>query len=399
MTTAGELEAVLRDHEAALEAIERNLVELEMDPSATLVRATTFAGATAERLGAPIERLGELWQHAALYRTAVTEARRVADGQGWLRGGRLDELDALLNDRSIVIDAEVVPILARSLTGADRVEQRVSLGELLDAMHATFDDVRLAVAAIDAAWTRLRRGHEDIAAELARLRAEAPAGVRPRVDRLAEHAADLQRDGLTDPLAARARLDRLEANVDAESRLLAEWHRDRRDALERLTALRHAATTVTSQIDEADRLASRCRERIAGAADLTVSPPARNDVADVVSALDRADAMAADGDWSDCRRELARLEPRCRDLGRLAADAIAANGAPLAERDELRGLLDAALAKARSRMVPEGPVADLGSRAHDALHTAPCDLTRARLLVYEFLDGLRAVATTDEGGH
>jgi hypothetical protein len=61
---------------------------------------------------------------------------------------------------------------------------------------------------------------------------------------------------------------------------------------------------------------------------------------------------------------------------------VAANRAPLEERNELRGRLDAYRAMAHARGLIEDPVACARyDEAHDALYTAPANLTDADALV------------------
>ncbi|HEV8296604.1 MAG TPA: hypothetical protein VGQ20_04905, partial [Acidimicrobiales bacterium] len=71
------------------------------------------------------------------------------------------------------------------------------------------------------------------------------------------------------------------------------------------------------------------------------------------------------------------------------------NRAPLARRDELRGLLASYRAKAGDVGVAEDPrIAALTRAAHQQLHTAPTDLARAEQLIAELAVALRRPGAT-----
>jgi hypothetical protein len=71
--------------------------------------------------------------------------------------------------------------------------------------------------------------------------------------------------------------------------------------------------------------------------------------------------------------------------------AAARNAALLAERNELRGRLDAYRAKALRRGLGEsGDLWSLADAARDVLYTAPCDLAAARAAVNAYQDALTA---------
>src|SRR5947209_1810462 len=74
-----------------------------------------------------------------------------------------------------------------------------------------------------------------------------------------------------------------------------------------------------------------------------------------------------------------------------AKRVVDANAAPVAHRNELRGLLDAFRAKAGARGLDEDPDLDrLYAAAKDALYTAPCDLPAAESMVREYVKAVNA---------
>ena len=85
----------------------------------------------------------------------------------------------------------------------------------------------------------------------------------------------------------------------------------------------------------------------------------------------------------------AAADTRLADARRVAT----ANAAPLARRNELRGLLDAYRAKAvASGGDEDGHLARLHAAAEDVLFTAPCDLAAAENLVQDYVGAVNAMA-------
>jgi hypothetical protein len=111
-----------------------------------------------------------------------------------------------------------------------------------------------------------------------------------------------------------------------------------------------------------------------------------------VDALEPFDAEAVAGlPWPAARD---RLRERDTRLGRVAAafDEVERRFAgPLARRDELRGLLQAYRGKAAANRLGEDPVLEPQYRAAaDVLWSAPCDLTRADVLVAAYQHAVNA---------
>jgi hypothetical protein len=127
------------------------------------------------------------------------------------------------------------------------------------------------------------------------------------------------------------------------------------------------------------------RAKIAGAA---VAAPAGLP-ADLAAELDGATALVRSAAWREADAALERWTERATQARDAARRSAAANRAPIALRDELRGRLDAYRAKSRSLRRLEDPVlAALHDRARRALHTAPTDLDAAAALVRRYQQSL-----------
>ncbi len=103
--------------------------------------------------------------------------------------------------------------------------------------------------------------------------------------------------------------------------------------------------------------------------------------------------MAAQGDWRAAASALVQWTTRCREAKSRADQALVANRAPMAVRNELRGRLDAYQAKAyRTGRLEDPAAAALHARAHTVLFTAPTNLDEAEQLVRHYQQVVSAPA-------
>ena len=161
------------------------------------------------------------------------------------------------------------------------------------------------------------------------------------------------------------------------ARLNAELHREYEELVTRCVA-------VTA-------LAERCRSRIAHAPKLAVpsvtvigTPPA------VVTEI------RAPNDWAAARSTLDQYAARLHRVKAAVDQAETAFAAPLAARDDLRGLLGAyATRAARNGLAEDARLTERYRPAHDALWQAPCDVDAAAPLVEEYLRAVRRAVGAD----
>lgn len=393
------LDKVLAYHEAALASVELNLIDLENDPTYALVRAAAFRGVTAERVDQALRGLAEIWQQASIYRKAVTAARSQREGLGMFPANRMAALDYTLRGKSILLTASDVPVLQRSLTGRARNQREISLEDLLAQMTATFATGRDAVAAVEAAWSgllprwsKLRERADRTLAQADGLGLEHDASivhVRSLLGSVGDHFN-------TDPLGVSLQVDILEEALAPLERRVAALSTQRATLQVRLRAAHDNLQTLRATIAEGAHARRKTLDLIscepAGLRDPLDARGLDHPPNGLAAWLRRLVELTHEGQWDDCSAGLDHWEKMLDIWERAAADILAANRAPLAQRDELRGLLEAASAKASHVGFAEEPV--LSRLAHDArglLYQAPCDITRAAALVNEYVQRSRAV--------
>jgi hypothetical protein len=180
---------------------------------------------------------------------------------------------------------------------------------------------------------------------------------------------------------ARAKVRAAQQQAQAEREAEASQQRELREAADRLAAdLRSAGEQV---------VALKRREQAA-----------RSLVRRCVEQIDRAPRFAVPevdvlGPVPAGPPELAAYLSRLSDVARAMDVVERAYGAPLAERDELRGRLDGYRVMAgRTGRDGDPPVVELLARARAALAAVPCDVAAAAALVEQYIRLIRPAGVT-----
>ncbi|HVM08718.1 MAG TPA: hypothetical protein VM345_09655 [Acidimicrobiales bacterium] len=201
--------------------------------------------------------------------------------------------------------------------------------------------------------------------------------------RMVEHlGGQIARDPLSvDPSPATRQVVQVADRVAELARLHDSLPADLRDARATLTALADAIAAGREAL-------TATRERIASPTGLLqpLDPAALDDGELALRPwLERVEAEAAAGRWLAAARGLQRWRAVADGWAANADRVVQANRAPVARRNELRGLLDAYRAKAAATGRAEGRTLTAAmQRARDALFTRPCDLEEAEELVQEY---------------
>jgi hypothetical protein len=193
-----------------------------------------------------------------------------------------------------------------------------------------------------------------------------------------------------DPISAGgAAFDALEGELAALRSSFAAADELRRDMLDRVARARSTLDELRSVVRAADEAHREVLVKIAAP---SVPAPTAVD-RDVAQSLDAVVALGDAGRWRAAQSALSDWNARVEELLRRAHETAAANRAPIEERNELRGRLDAYRGMAHSTGMLEDPdAARCYERAHDSLYTAPTDLRESARLVRAYQDVLSAPA-------
>lgn len=376
---------------SAVERIGQNLVDLEVDSSRQLLEASKLTGESAERWSSASAKLTELWQWHGLLQAHVERATKLRDGK------RFDELAALLDGPSIELSTADVPMAQRTLLGDSQVADRCSADQLLRRMSTAFDEVRTVIAGIGGAWEalipRLDAARKQLT-ECQQMAADLAESARTDLESAAQQLAAASAKTTSDPLAV------VPAELDRLTRSLAEIRSD----LESVALVRR---NFDGRLAEARELADRLRrlaeegrvahEELLVKIALPTAPPGLALREDLDAELGGIAALGTRGAWRDARGELDQWTARTTGLLDEAGRILRANQAPIDSRNQFRALLDAYQVKAKHLGMVEDPdLAAIFTQAHDALYTAPTDLSLVGQLVRRYQETLNGTPATQE---
>ncbi|MDQ6615910.1 MAG: hypothetical protein M3083_14535 [Actinomycetota bacterium] len=367
-----------------------NLVDLETDAGRTRLDQAPLTGTTATRWREAADRLAGLWQWFTQLNEVLEKATQLRGTRPRLDPAQLAQLDWLINGPSIELSSAGIPLAERGLFGPAETTIRCSPPELLDRMRAAFDQVVGVIGACNEQWTAVEAKLGPLGERLSETQRLADAigePHHPELDRVRSQLDQLRQAMLFDPLAVASG-----GSLDGIATALSAVAED----LRRLAQLHD---NLGARVDEARALMDQLRATTAAAAEARVEAQAKVANPSVIDPgpvtlnidreLERVVAMSSQGDWRAAANVLGQWTTRCRDALAAAQEALAANRAPIAFRDELRGRLDAYRAKAyRLGLLEDPAVAALHARARSVLFTAPTDLAQAEQLVRQYQQAL-----------
>ncbi|MFG2090930.1 hypothetical protein [Spirillospora sp. NPDC048824] len=376
--------------------ISASLLELDGHDGSRLLEGARLTGETWRRWEEAKAVMAGLWALFDAY-------QRVLDTASELRGrssrpdmATLVELSGLLSGTSVELPGGETPLRDRTLLGPQ--ERRVTLNDAVAMMCGAYESVAGEVAAADAAWTALLLPLEEVEEgwrETARLAHSLDGTRHPELDRVGRELTALGRVIRTDPLslvrdgrADTGRLDRVRGALTSLDDELAGVARMRDDYAD------HVAR-VTASIEEIERTEQRACEAHAMALIKILSPnlpePSRGlgiALRDRLTALER---LREAGRWVEMAGRFAELERAAVEALERARGDLRLSAGLLDRRSELRGRLEAYLAKAaRLGLVEDERLTALYGEARDVLWTAPCDLRRATMVLGEYQRAIRA---------
>ena len=324
----------------ALTDVASALYAIDSSGDLLFVRAQADAGNAAAQKA--LESLAGAWERYPLAKEAVDELEK------GLAAGRHATVVGLLGRSAVALPDGTNASIEAVLT-----DVRKRAAKVATEVARIADGARQALLRLDAASTAARG--------LLVRAAAVGAGADPEITSLRPALDEANAAIVADPTAVPdlARLDRL-----------VEAARVRVDALERGRAQFPADL-------------AQARVKIDSPAGLLDPPDPRS--AGLRPRLDAIRRQADDGDWAGAQAALEAWRHEADGWRDRVAAIAAANAAPLARRNELRGLLDAYRAKAVAHGRDEdGRLARLYEAAKDVLYTAPCVLAEGERLVQDY---------------
>jgi hypothetical protein len=363
------------------------LMAAESDPNRAVLEQAPLSGHTAARWAEARTSLERLWAWFTHLQDMLARADRLRGKRSKLDPRRLQELESLLTGPSIELTTDEVPTarIDEICVGAGSV--RYTGADLLDLMETTLDEVRVVLERAGAAWNGLLPRIDGLQSELAGIeRCGESLGDSDRgdIERLRARVIELATSLIGDPLVVEERdVDELESAIHAlrdefETVVALRAHID--DALTRSRDLLNA---VEASVDECTEAQIEAKRKIVRA-ELPSLPHIDRSLG---RELNQITELVARGQWRAVARDVADLQGRAQAVLTDAQRIADESRAPIKERNELRGRLDAYRARAqRVGRLEDSEACRAYDRACRVLYTAPTDLVSATALVERYQD-------------
>ena len=391
--TLREIDSALAAWKSRLAAAASNLTDLEAEPTYQLLNGSRgvpkapIAGVTAATVEPALEAMNNVFEHFGLLSDTIERASALRRDLPALFGSdqKVREIEELLSGKSIHLPSVTVPIDRRTLlSGVENVDC-ISPEDLLRAMNGAFEAARDAVIRVSKAWDGLTLALDRSARRIAALRARVEVlgnGALADLDAVERSLSQMRAQVQGDPLGACADRDaQIQPVLARLEKELADKEALQRKVTEGLAASRGLLSTLTSLHQDAMAAAGEARLKIADCGSLP-EPLANEKVEGLREWLERLEKKHAEGLLDPVAIGLRNWNSAAEDCVVKERAALAANRAPVATRNELRGRLDALQAKARVYGIAEDDaLVELAREAETLLFGRPTPVDRAAAAV------------------
>lgn len=407
--TRDEADELTAHHEAEYDALTARLMELEAHPGRRLLEGSALTGRTAEEWAACRDASAILWGHREAYGAVLDRVRDVRGRRSKPQRAELEELSFLLLGASASLAARQIPIDQRRLTDPTSHVRAMTLRALVEDMSPAWTAVTSVVEAADAVWTRLVPGIDRVDAAIGACRRgidelggpDAAPEQTLALDRIRTSLESARAFVAGDPLALTTADPSRLGTVDVGA--LERDLREVADTVRHLTIVRRrfderiarlAAALEELEYQEGDTV--RRRAHVLGRISDKRVPEVPLRATTLRDHLDAVTALGGQGDWARVSRELSTLENDAEGAAARLAATRAHIDAPLARRDELRGLVQSYRAMAsRAGRGEDAVLESLYAHARELLWRAPCELDVAVRVVTKYQEAVIAAERQD----
>ncbi|MFL6115112.1 MAG: hypothetical protein ACJ786_27760 [Catenulispora sp.] len=373
--------------------VSAGLLELDDHPGRRLLDGAKLSGVTAAAWERASAELAGLWTVFEAYQQVLDRVSAMRGGPRTRLGDKeLAALADLLTGRSVALPRQAVPFERRGLLDPASTQDLLTLDEAVQSMTRTYELVKKVAVEAEDAWNRLLEPLDELKQKVRSARATADAvgtGTDPVFDRLASieaQTADMRRNALSDPLGlvagsgagTPARVSGLLAELAGVQTELDQALAARAEFDQRLAGIEDVIAQIARAESEAEAVRAEVLAKIAAPG----LPPASAAAAHLRTKVADLRRERSGLSWTLLGRNLSALEKNSRLILENARKRVDQVRAPLARRDELRGLLEAYRARAARYGVAETPRLVAAYRAaREPLWSAPCDLAAAEYAV------------------
>ncbi|MBA3923067.1 MAG: hypothetical protein H0X31_15785 [Nostocaceae cyanobacterium] len=388
--TLEEIDQLLAEWKNKVQLVGENLLDLQQLPTYQRLCGTLgypkleLTGITAVRVLPVLAAMDEMFQQFDLLAQTIKQATNVRSSIVPFFGAdqKIAEIDELLSGVSIQLSVGQIPLAEKELLSGSQKVKAIAPAHLLQQMTNTFGVIRDVIISVDTAWTHLESQIEESQAQIRYLEAQsASLGLNVTILNDVHTAIAINQQQLEQ--------DPLSANIDFAQQIQQPLARLKKDLLQVVKAREKLAlasdllqqlqkfhTQTAATLRETQEKVSECN---------LLQPLPPEAIAALSQWLTKLETKLAEGLVSPVMIGLDNWTVKASEYIRSEKHASEANSAFLHTRLELRGRLDALIAKALARgMVEDSSLTELAMRAKQLLYTRPTPLNQAAELVSRY---------------
>ncbi len=396
-----QIDRLLTQWQQKIGAANQNLLDLADLPAYQRLSSmgnppTNVTGTTQQQVSSALTAIDRLFEDLDLSNQTIDHARKLRKELPslFISDSKLQEIEHLLTGKSIQLPSTQTPLAHRGLLSADRQVDAISPSQLLDRMTSVFTTARDTFVAIETVWTELESKlitTHQLLIELQQSAQKLQLAVPHSLIVAQTNFTNLQLEIDRDPLGVKNTFDRdvipLINDTRRELTTLAQQHQQ----LQSEFAIARQELQELRQLNQ-DAIAASTESQAKISHSLPiVSPLPAEELIEMERWLERLVAKFESGIIPPVRVGLTNWQSKIQAYTISARSALAANRLPLDTRQELRGRLDALIAKALAKGKGEDPLlTDLAIQSRQLLFTSPTDLNQAIDLVTKYEQGLNS---------
>ncbi len=392
--TLDQIDQQLNAWQASIDIVAQSLTDLRALPIYQRLSGSPgfekarVSGETAVKVDAALDLMCQLFEHLDRLYLVLNDAKQLRRELPSLFGAeeKMRQIDRLLNTQSIELPPITTPVASRGLLSIPVTERKVYPRELLESMMQAFEKAKSIVVEVDYTWRSLDMTIAQAELEIADFkqklvpRPQALLGAEARIQQIRKEINE-------DPLKAKdAYATAIEPLLVRLRKELQEAVRVQKEARQGLDAAQELFRKLVDTNTQAVAAGAESQTKVAPIDLSVLGIPVDQQTVDALGKwLDTLSSKTAEGQSKPVLIGLERWKAQATQAMKAAEMAATANQAPIAERRELRGRLQALKAKAQATGLAERPeLSDLAARASKLLYDTPTALGEARELVRQF---------------
>ena len=399
-----QIDRLLHDWKDKVAAANQNIIDLSDLPAYQRVTKMTnpdieLTGLTQQRVSHALTASDRLFEDMQLLSNTIDRARQLRQQLPslFISDEQLGEIERILTGDSIQLPVTQTPLAQRSLLSSTDQFKSISPTNLLNKTITSFTIARDVFVAVDDAWIELEAklviSHQSLL-DLQKLAQELQVPISPALLNAQTNFTNLQTQIDRDPLGVNQTFDQeLTPLINSTRQELTTLSQQRQwlqtefvTAKQKMVKLRELnQAAMSAQVESQIRITHNLPM-------FPQLPP--QDLSEISQWLGRLEIKFQEGTISAVQVGLTNWLNKMEAYTHTAQAALTANRRPLDTRQELRGRLDALIAKALAKGKAEEPtLADLAAQARQVLYSSPTALNLGTDLVRKYEQHLNQCLT------